>query len=534
MGMRTIMLKLHNPSKRKQQIMDEAMMNYSRAYQFLLDKAHEQIDEIEKGLKDERGKFRAVTLGKWIDKEIARELNSFEIEPFKDSLKMDFSMTLASFLTLKGMQNEVSYPIAFVSESKWKQSNDDALREVVEGTRTMEQYLRELRKLAQKVGTLKPIFFCRYATNRDYCLLYDSSKDRYYVKLYLMNVKSSNRKMPNIETEHDLQYIHRDGGILEKNSRRERFILLPLSFGKWQEQYLKMALKSPELLKTARLIKKGKEYFLSVNMDVGEAERVKTSTFLGLARGLKNAVHYTVVNREGALVSSGVVQVKAGTGGSPEVLPPNIIHTLANEIVSIARKKNAQVVMQAFIDRGDKLQWTDEYNERFTPVLNYRSYNKLLSILEYKLDGYGLPPPVKVSPVGVFYTCPNCGLHAARNRFSRDIFICIECGTTMNIEALGSLNIARKLIRYGTGLLKVKVERTSTGVKFINKDLGLEFVPSNPMDCLDEFSEEIRRIIADFYAQINTLAKDRTFKKKYSLIKRIEEEPDLTKLVEMI
>lgn len=532
MGMRTITLKLHNPSKRKRKIIDEAMINYSQAYQFLLDKAFEQVEEIEKNYKDDRGGYRALTVGKWIDKEIARELNSFAVEPFKDSLKIDFSMTLASFLTLKNMQSDVSYPTAYVSELRWKEYCDMALQELVDGDKSLHLYMKEMKKLAQKSDAVKPIFFCRYALNRDYCLLYDVENNRYYVKLYLLNVKSSSRKETNTTTQRELRYIHKEGGTLEKNNRRERFILVPLAFGKWQEKYLSMALKCPEMLKTARLLVKNNEYYISINIDIGEQERSKTKTYLGLARGLKNAVHFTVVDEDGTVLNKGAVKEQ---GSSAEgTLPQNRIHVIANEIVAVAVKNNAQVIMQAFIDKGDKLQWTDEHNESHMPVLNYRSYNKLLSILEYKLDGAGLPSPVKVSPVGAFYTCPNCGLHAARNRFSRDMFICVECGTTMDIEALGSLNIARKLLRYSTGLLKVHVEKNGLGVRFTNKDLGLDFSPSNPMDCMEEFRGEIKKLIDEFYEKMNTLPKDRIFKKKYSLVKKIEEEQDLTKLVEMV
>lgn len=533
MGMRTITLKLHHPSRRKAKVIDEAMLAYSRAYQYLLDKAYEEIEHIENNYRDENGGFRAVSISKWIDRELAKELNSFGIEPFKDSLKIDFSMTLASFLTLKNMQNEVSYPIAFVPDAKWREYNDRALEELEQGIKSPGAYMKEIRKLSQKCDVLKPIFFCRYALNRDYCLLYDEAKNRYYVKLYMMNVKSDRRKELNTDTGMELKYIHRNGEILEKSHRRERFILVPLEFGKWQEEFLKMSIEQPEMLKTARLLKKGNNYYISINMDIGEKERVKTESYLGLARGLKNAVHFTVVDRKGEMRVSGVVRTPEMSGSS-KFLAQDVIHSIANEIVSIASQNKSQVIMQAFIDKGDRLQWVGEDNEKYMPVLNYRSYNKLLTILEYKLDGVGLPPPVKVSPVGVFYTCPNCGLHAVRNRFSRDMFICVECGTTMDIESVGSLNIARKLIKYSTGLLKVKVEKSSLGVRFINKDLGLDFSPSNPMDCLEEFAYEIKKIIDDFYESINTMPKDRAFKKKYSLIKLIEDESDLTKLIEIV
>ena len=145
----------------------------------------------------------------------------------------------------------------------------------------------------------------------------------------------------------------------------------------------------------------------------------------------------------------------------------------------------------------------------FRSLLSCQDYNSLFKILKYKLTQKGLSPPVKVSSVNIFYACPVCGLNKKGNRFSSRIFICTGCGMTMDIEHLGSTNLGRKLIKYQNEVIKVRIETTSGKLKFINKDLGLEFCPSNPYDCADEFIEEVGNIINEFYKNINIESKDK-------------------------
>lgn len=534
MAMRTITLKLHKPGKRKQQIIDEAMVNYSHAYQYLLDKAYTQIEYIKENFTDARGIYKAAIIAKWIDKDISAELNRFCIEPFKDSLKIDFGMTLAGYLNLKKVQDNVSFPIAYLSIPEYEKKYASLVDEAVMGNKPLQDLEKNAAKLFKKYDTVKPVFFCRYAVNRDFCLLYDDMNNKYYAKLYLMNVKSNNRKVIEPNESKQFRYIYKDDKVLESGSRKERYIIVPLSFGQWQEQYLKKALDNPEMLKTARLVKKNSEYFLSVNIDIGEVQKQKTETYMGIARSLDTAICYTIVDGSGRITSNGSVLCGLQLDKSKNTISGNDIHKLANAIVDTAYENKSQVVMQSLVDKGDRLKWEDEYNTVYTPVLNCNNYNKLLDILEYKLTAKGLPPPVKVSPVGIFYTCPICELHSRRNRFSKDMFICTTCGTAMNIHELGSLNLARKLIQYGTGAIKIKIDKTPKGFRFVNKDLELDFLISDPQDYVQEFRQEIDKYIRLFYKDMNNAAKDKSFKKKFSLIRRIEEEKNIENLIRIV
>ncbi len=533
MAMRTITLKLHKPSKRKSRIIDEAMTNYTLAYQFLLDKAYWQIDEIRKRYRDARGNYRAANIQKWVDKDISKELNRFEIECFKDSLKMDFGMTMASYLRLREIQNDAGYPVAYLNSCASEDRYSLIMQQLTEGKKTLEECEKEIDKLNDKTSLLKPIFFCRYALNRDYCLLYDAENNRYFAKFYMMNVKSNDRAVTNTNKERKLQYIHKSEEIYVGTGRPERFILVPLSFGRWQEEYLKRAVNNPGILKTARLMKRKGEYFLSISVDIGSMQRIKPASYMGVARGIKNAVNYTVVNLKGDLLDSGSINADVRHEKTGDIISGDI-HKIANAIEGIALKNSSQLIMHTFTNKGDKLQWVDGEGFGYVPLMNCQSYNRLDEILKYKLAHKGLPRPVQTSPVGLFYTCPECGLNSLGNRLSESMFICIACGTAMDIEKLGSINLSRRLIKYNKAGIEVKLERTESGIKFINEDLNLNFTPSDPLNCIDEFRNEIKRIIEDFYRNISKKQKDRNFNKKYGIIKRMDRAEDFIKLIKIV
>jgi putative transposase len=168
------------------------------------------------------------------------------------------------------------------------------------------------------------------------------------------------------------------------------------------------------------------------------------------------------------------------------------------------------------------------------PGINCSSYNQLGHILDYKLPEKGLPPPIRISPAGVFCTCPECGLNTRYNRFSKELFICTACGKTMNIEQLGSLNVARRLNCNNEQSLKIKIEKTPEGVRLTNKVLGLNYHVRNPRENMDGFIQEIERTVEDFYKNISKNTRNKEFKKKYSLIKKIEQAEDLNGIIQIV
>lgn len=515
--MYTIKLKLYKPSKRKREIIDETMKNYSLAYQYLLDRAYEDIKRIERDFKDGRGSYSTMSVIKWIDKDICKELNRFSIEPFKDALKMEFASTLVGYLKLKQSKGRVCYPCAYISDEKLERMYSDIEKDFLENKKDFSYYEAEIEKILKK-NKLKPLFFGRYDKNRNYCLLYDEKADRYFAKLYLLNVKSQKRKRINVSDERNLKYIFKDFETVEDRRRKECFLIFPLSFGKYQEEYLKQALKDPSILKVARLVKENGEYYLLITLDIKMPDRIETLNFMGVSRGIDNDIYYTISDNEGCELESGSIS-------------RDNIHCIANYIVERAYENKCQVIMHKNFNMGDKLKWV-EGEKQVMPRLSPREYNKLCSILNYKLLEKGLPPPVKVSCKGIYTTCPSCLSNTIKNRFSEKLYICVYCGYADNIEHVGSLNTSRRLIKYRHDKIKIKVVKNNGILRFVNKDLNLNFVPQNPYNCKEEFLEHLKLLIKEFYST-NSVS-DKNYKKRYSLIKKIESSKDIFEQIQII
>jgi putative transposase len=611
-SMLTIKLKLYKPSLRKRTIIDEAMYDYTRACQFLLDRAEMQIETIQNNCMDSRGKYRASNLVGWIDKQTDKQLNQFKVEPFKDSIKIDVASMLATYLTAKkretaaeieaeaiaiarittatipgsGKNIEIGastsrarmeaegkakiatttttqFPVAYSYEDELEQKYDEIMSEYTDIENIALEYIKDIRriessfhlesmagipntgyvnaedekrsncfenrinKLISNTGKLRPIFFCRYATNRNFSILYNPETKKYYAKIYLMNVKNEKRTISAPMPEKVLFYIDQEKGIFNERMGKKSYVLFPLSFGKWQEKYLQAAVLKPEMLKTARLTKTGKDYFLSINIALEKPDLLETKNYMGISRGISNLVNYSVVDNNGDSLLYG--NIKA----AEENLEINRIHVIANSLIEIAKENSCKVILEKLFDRNDGLGFIDKDGKLHPPAMDYKNYNKLCDIIDYKMAGTGLPDPIRVSGINLFCTCTNCGTTAKANRFSTELLICTRCGRTMEVEKAGSEILAKKILKYNGDKIKVHVDNSDGKITFVNKELEFEFNPENPYDCTEQFKESLSKLIKDFYFDINKENEQPNFKKKYSLIKKLESASDILSMIEL-
>jgi len=97
----------------------------------------------------------------------------------------------------------------------------------------------------------------------------------------------------------------------------------------------------------------------------------------------------------------------------------------ANKIVELAVEQNARVVVEdlsplSAIRRRTRIKGSRRGG--FNRLLNRVQYEKLKSVLLYKLGEYGLPKPVEVRAAYTSINCPECG------HVSKDHRLCVECG----------------------------------------------------------------------------------------------------------
>ena len=55
-----------------------------------------------------------------LDTALLKELNAFGVQPFKDALKLDYAITLLTYLSLKKVQKHVRYPMVSLDDEDFQ------------------------------------------------------------------------------------------------------------------------------------------------------------------------------------------------------------------------------------------------------------------------------------------------------------------------------------------------------------------------------------------------------------------------------
>ncbi len=122
-----------------------------------------------------------------------------------------------------------------------------------------------------------------------------------------------------------------------------------------------------------------------------------------------------------------------------------IIHTTTKTIIENAKQINIGIIVCGDIKhiRKDK-NWGKKSNQK----LHAWPFDKFLTQLEYKakLSGIRL---IKVSERYTSQTCSVCGIKRKSSRKFRGLYICQNCGTTINADINGATNILKKYLQEG-------------------------------------------------------------------------------------
>jgi hypothetical protein len=462
----TAKFKVHNPSRRKQKIMDTALEEYTRAYARLLDWCKQNIDTLETNGKF-RDKYSEASIRKLMPK--LSELNQGKMHSsMYESLKQDVAITIASYLALRQQDPNTGFPVCRDPDPE---SYPNALEEFASVFGDENEY-NEKRDRLLKVsrGSVMPIYFAGadgIPRGRHYSLSCDPKKKRFYAVTYLMakgadgepvDVKGNLVRMGWSKNNKPTDETH----ILTAKS--ELNIVLPLEMGKWHvEKFLNPCLDGKANVRTAFLSKSDKknnpEYFMHITFKYSP-DQVETKTFLGVDRGLANLIAITVTNNKGNIIHQALhsgeeliayqkydfIQKKQlqkrgkDIKGKVNVSRRNeeVCHALANTIVDVAKKYKSQVVMEWL--KGFKEHKKDFGMLKRTPL------QRIEKIADYKLAMAGLP---KIKTVPSAYTsqeCPQCGHIERKNRVTQAGFCCVQCSYETHADLNGSHNIARRWI----------------------------------------------------------------------------------------
>lgn len=448
----TVQLKLKRPSRTKRELIDNAMLRYTQALQYLINNSNlESLAQLSKGV----GSVRRIASR--FDKQLLHEINRFFVQPFKDSLKLDAASYIVSALN-RSRNSDKSSSICL--DDKMLNSEFDSLITKYDNDELGKRSLsKQLTSLYPKYMAQRGIYFGRYAKNRDYCLLQGSSG--LFAKLYLLNVQDKARRGGLVRKEAGLHYLTDDESPLEQDNRRERYIVVPLEYGEYQKKILMYGIEDKSRFKTARLVKRNNDYYLCVGIECPSPKEREHKSFMGICRSVSDSVSYCITDTQGNPLAYDKVYL-------PDSNP---LHTVAKKLSVIADNYCAQVITYRLGTKSDSLA-----DANATPSLSTSEFNKLTDLLSYKLRMTGLPAPTIVSPRSIFYTCPRCGQFSNSSRFCDKVFMCIYCGYAENIERLGSFNLANMLIDYRQRKVAFH-SRQQPGkmLSFSNELLGINF-----------------------------------------------------------
>jgi IS605 OrfB family transposase len=341
-----------------------------------------------------------------------------------------------------------------------------------------------------------PIPFCRIDAERTCGLFYNPDTRRFYARLFLCAPSSrlARRFAP------AGRYVDLRTGALYMRSADARHwqgihgfgpsktsILAPLECGAWHTQFLRFTSVAllpqhmPAWLRgisptppaaipvTAWLVKRRDEYYLHVQFQVPIPPREETRTVLGIDRGITTLAAGAVLSAdtrqvletfllEGAplrqaqraaeqAVARGQRRGQLVRGRQRRQHAIQTIHRAANQIVGLAQRYQAQVVME---DLQNFVRATERATTRPRPyraVLSRRQYQRLLAFVDAKLPLVGLPPVRLVAPAYTSLTCSVCGHISRANRSTGEPtrFRCVACGHEAHADVQAAINVARKL-----------------------------------------------------------------------------------------
>lgn len=308
-----------------------------------------------------------------------------------------------------------------------------------------------------KSKDLRPLTFEKYRTNDGFMIL-DKGDGRLYAMLSLWSAKDKRARPLNID-----MIDTRTGEVFKKKTSCG--LLLPLMCSNTQKNAL-----IEGQAKTAKLVKRGDRYFLMVSVAF-EVEARETKYTLGIDRGIEEIATYVVRDDSGKVVDKGsfsgvqlrdhqrrmeLAQKNNQRAGKKRVqgwsdYTTNLMHNLSNEIVKVADKYSAQVVIEDLtnIKNNPKMKRVKGVRKNnLRKMLSRQQYGRLEFMLEYKLKCKGLPPAKDVRAAGTSITCPKCGHYDKDNRLTRDLFKCKVCDYTEHADIVGAINIAGKWLHF--------------------------------------------------------------------------------------
>lgn len=499
---KTITLKLYKPTAKKRKLLDEAMKNYTEALQWLLSSHKEELESLAKQKKlPTKGSILAL-----INKEDTKSLNDFNVEPFKDSMKIEFASIVSGYLA-QSKNIDAGFPNVTVSSEDFSKEMQLLIDMADKKEISKREFEKQSSLLISHAERTHLLYFGRYSLTRDFCLLYDETADRFFAKLYLLNKNNRLESEKNTGCR-ELRYVAKGMPMVKYSKEKKRYLVFPLAFGKRQHRELKRAIINPSIIHTARVCKKKGEYYLLINIECDQPAAINVKTNMGVARSEKG-LNYTVKDTESGRIKIDYENV-------------NRIYIIASKIIKKALKYKSQVILEANGGKNDAVM-----KDKEPAPFSTTDYAKLSKVLSYKLPEVGLPSPIEVSANGLYNVCPECGCRTKKNRLSSHIFACIECGYAGLIENIGSSGLAVRLDKYKSDKVPIYYIEKAGEKIYYNRVLEFEWKEKAG-------DPDLSQLYYQLALYVNGKTDCENNNKKYCIIKKLRDSDNIRDVIRIV
>ncbi|MFD2177885.1 RNA-guided endonuclease InsQ/TnpB family protein [Veronia pacifica] len=454
---KTHTFKLHNLTAKKKALLDKTFKQNEMAYFKALEAVKDDAEALIPLDKKERKQGVAA-----IKKKLQAIVKPL---PFGNALKAavieDVAAQVSSYVELTLSGQDAGYPTRIEAEHQYHEALNDLLRSM---SKEEEDKARDemARAACNKV---RPLSFYKYRVSDGFMLLADD-KNRVFTFLNLWGARDKRA------TRLVMDMVDTRTGEPFKTSTGTG-LLMPLAYSDWHTDAITVG-----NAKSAKLYERGGEYYLAVAVEY-VVERRETSAVMGIDCGIDEIASYAVRNNSGQVIATGTFdgkvlrehqrklenKQKMGQKKGKALVQAwsnysdNLVHHIANAIVDVAEKYNAEVVMEDLIGIKNNPHQKRKKGGRKLALrrqLSRQQYGKLENMLEYKLNMKGIPKPSLVHAAYTSLTCPSCGHSDKTNRPERDTFRCGQCDYNNHADINAAINIAGKKIWLEANKTKLK------------------------------------------------------------------------------
>lgn len=467
---KTAVFKIHNPSQTKRAMLKDSMKRAHLAYTRLLAHLLPDVERFASMTKKERNNE--------MQRRVYRLLRPLPLGTGAGAgIRYDVLGQINSYIELRKSQEGAQVPTAgrLNIDAPAFDAALDELRQLGSNLERESALRDEIARLV-KSPRLRPVSY--YGNNRGfYHFLWDEAVDRYYVWLNLHPQNRTKSRFAKPVTVSNLVDM-RTGEVISFTSAIGALFPLEMGHAFHADAFIKRGKpQSAKLVhKTERVGQPCDEFEVHITFEWLTPE-VPAGSWLGVDRGIYNLAAYAVADDDGREIAVGRIsgrglrhvqrQEERRISGIQKrgklvrgfarrrAWADEAVHVAANEIVALALKHNAHVVLEDLKNLSAirrRVRTPGTRRGGFNKLLNRVQYEKLKSVLHYKLGEHGLPKPVFVSAAMTSMTCPECGHVAKENRvkvavadgFEMEEFKCVACGHVAHADENAARVIALK------------------------------------------------------------------------------------------